>query len=191
MGHRLLGEDHVGGREGPAVVPGHTLAQAEGEAAAVGADRPRLGEVPHEVQVAVEGDQAVVDKAAHLVRIVVARDVGDQTGDVAQHRVDQGVAVGRLVAAPAGHPFHHALDLALAADEQARPPARSEAGTGRAADCAPRHSAAGARLAWFSRASLGRRRGGGVPAAGGAAGAAAGSRWTVPRALRESRVPPG
>ena len=60
-GQQIEGADHVLGGEGLAVMPLHALLQLERQVLAVGAPRPRLGELGHDRLLAVLGDGLVVD----------------------------------------------------------------------------------------------------------------------------------
>jgi hypothetical protein len=95
MDHRLIGEQHVLGREGVTVVPLDVPPQLPRQLEAIRAELPRLRHGTHEVQILVGLDEAVVDHVAHFVRRTVARDIGNEPGDVTDRGLDERVAVGR------------------------------------------------------------------------------------------------
>jgi hypothetical protein len=93
--HRLIGEQHVLGRERVTVVPLDIPLQLPRQLEAVRAELPRLRHGADVVQILVGLDEAVVDHIAHFVRCAVARDIGNEPGDVADGGLDERVAVGR------------------------------------------------------------------------------------------------
>ena len=98
----FVGELHIRGGEGLAVVPLHALAQVEGVGEVVLRDLPALGQIGDDLFVVVQRQQAAVEVAGHVIGIVVGVGVRVEAGGVAAKADQQHLLPARFGRAGAG-----------------------------------------------------------------------------------------
>ena len=91
--HLLEGELHILGGERLAVVPRHARRQGEADFAPVLGNRPAGGEIGPHRAVAVEGHEAVEDRAGHRMDRTCGRDRRIEMAGIAAHRDDGRTAI--------------------------------------------------------------------------------------------------
>ncbi len=103
--HLVDREHHVGGSEGLAVVPFHTVLQLERVGQAVRRDLPRLGQLRARLEVRAVGQQALVDLAGDVLRGRLRVHRADQDRRLGLHDAGQGAANGLRNGAARGQEY--------------------------------------------------------------------------------------
>src|SRR5262245_35268235 len=100
-----------------AIMPRDVAPELPGEVETILAELPRLGHRADVVQILIGLDKPVVDHVAHLVGRTVTRDIGNESGDIADGGLDEGVAEGRATR-PRGRLRDRALHVLAAARQE-------------------------------------------------------------------------
>ena len=93
--HHLISKQHVFGGEGGAILPLDPVAQVKGNSEPVRRDVPALGQVAHQVEIAVIFYQAVIDQADNAGRGRVHGQGRQQGAGVADGAINEEVTIGR------------------------------------------------------------------------------------------------